>query len=109
MGWSFCLMILVASLIQATNARVYYIHPTNHSFSDFSHYTLQGYINRTRMYGYNKDDHSNSKLFLLPGKHFLLTDFVVKNTYNFFIHGNNSIICCKEQFIGIAFIEVQHM
>ena len=112
MGWLFCSLILVASLLQAiaTNTKVYYIHPTNHNLSDFSHYTLQGYINRTRMYSfYSKDDHSNSKLFLLPGKHFLLTDFVVKNAYNFSIHGNNSIIYCKEQFIGIFVIDVRHV
>ena len=112
MGWFFCLMILVASLLQAiaTNAKVYYIHPANHNLSDFSHYTLQGYINHTKMYSfYNKDDHSNSKLFLLPGMHFLQTHFIVQNAYDFSIYGNNSIIYCKEQFIGIVFFEVQHV
>ena len=110
MEW-FCSMILAASLLQAiaTNTKVY-IHPANHNFSDFIGYTLQGYINHTRMYSfYNKNNYNNSKLFLLPGKHFLQTHFVVKNASNFSIHGNNSIIYCKEQFIGIVFFEVQHV
>ena len=110
MEWFFCSMILVASLLQAiaTNTNVYHIHPTNHNLSEFIGYTLQSYINHTKMHSfYNKDDHSNSKLFLLPGKHFLQTHFVVKNAYNFSIHGNNSIIYCKEQIIGIVFFEVR--
>ena len=109
MEWFFCSMILVASLLQAiaTNTKVYCIHPTNHNLCDFTDYTLQGYINHTKMQSLH--NYSKSKLFLPSGKHFLQTHFVVKNASNFSIHGNNSIIYCEKPFIGIVFIEVRHV
>ena len=49
MKWflSTCLLMLVASLLQAKAVIVYHIQPTDHTLPDHSHYTLQDYINHT--------------------------------------------------------------
>ena len=110
MEWFFFSMILVVSLLQ-TNTEVYHIQPTNHNLSGFRiHYTLQEYINRTRINFYGMIDHySNKKFFLLPGKHFLETDFIIQNANNFAMHGNNSIIYCKKPFLRIIFTKVRYI
>ena len=105
MEWFWCLLPL---LLQLTTANVYYIQPTNYNRS--THNTLQGYINNTRnSYGIDYYHYSNSELILLPGKHFLQTDFIIQNAHNFAIHGNNSKIYCEKPFLGIAFINVTNV
>ena len=104
------IMMSVASFIQAATVSIL---PTNHNFSDSTHYTLQDYINHTKMYnsysigligGYN-----DSKLLLLPGEHILQTDIIVQNAYNFIMQGNNSKIHCYKSFLGISFINVTNV
>ena len=107
MEWFFCLLILAASLLQVKTKSVYYIQPTNHNLSDSAHYTLQGYINHTRMHNfYHKGLYNGRKLLLLPGRHIIKTDFIIQNIYNFDILGNDSKIYCDKPFLGIAFINV---
>ena len=107
MEWFFCLLILVASLLQAKTKNVYYIQPTNHNLSDTAHYTLQGYINYIKKHNsYGKGLYNKSELLLLPGKHVIKTDFIIQNIYDFAILGNNSKIYCERSFLGIAFINV---
>ena len=108
MEWFLCLLPL---LLQSTTANVYYIQPTNYNLSDSANYTLQGYINHTRNvhHLYIGGYYSNHELFLLPGKHFLKTDFIIQNAHNFAIHGNNSNIYCEKPFLGFAFISVKNV
>ena len=105
-----CFWCLLPLLLQLTTANVYiYIQPTKYNLSTQN--TLQGYINDTRSsYGvryYNY--YSNSELVLLPGKHFLQTDFIIQNAHDFAIHGNNSKIYCEKAYLGITFINVTNV
>ena len=100
---------LTASLLQTKTISIV---PTNRGHSDASitRYTLQGYINRSRMYNsYNMGGYNNSKLLLLPGKHVLQTDFIIQNAYNFAIYGNHSEIYCDKSYLGIAFTKVTNV
>ena len=107
MEWFLCLLPL---LFQLTTGSIYYIRPTNYNFSAVYQNTLQGYINDTRNpYGVHYYLYSNSELILLPGKHFLQTDFIIQNAHNFAMHGNNSKIYCEKPFLGIAFINVRNV
>ena len=106
MEWFWCLLPL---LLQSTTAKVYHIQPTNYNLSTQN--TLQNYINNSRnshrVHYYNY--YSNSELILLPGKHFLQTDFLIQNARNFAMHGNNSKVYCEKPFLGIAFINVTNV
>ena len=107
-------LYLLPLLLQLTTANIYYIQSTNYNLSDSVNYTLQSYINHTRNsyevhHYYIGGYYSNHELFLLPGKYFLKTDFIIQNAHNFAIrvHGHNSKIYCDKPFLGITFIRVK--
>ena len=102
-----CFWCLLPLLLQLTTANIYYIQPTNYNLSTQN--TLQGYINDTRNSVHNYNYCSNNELILLPGKHFLQTDFIIQNACNFAMHGNNSKIYCGKPFLGISLINVTNV
>ena len=99
------LLLLAAILVQIKAVDIY-IKSANGNVTDIDHLTLQDYINGTRQHTIYGRNYNNTRLLLLPGKHFLHTDFIIQNAHDFTVHGNNSKIYCNNSFLGIAFMNV---
>ena len=101
-------LLLVATMLQGKAVDIY-IYSTKDNISGIHYFTLQDYMYDTERlhqpFPY-KGNYSNTRLLLQPGKHFLQTDFIIQNTHDFTVQGNDSKIYCNKSFLVITFINV---